>query len=284
MMETKRRFIGDPQTDFGPQMTPAFEDFVAGVGLSDYAKSALESGDFSLSLSDPETRSSIVSGLMDTAPAAPNLLDTPFGSLSAPRAAAGIMSAIGGPVAGFIGKGLADVMFAQGVDSPFAGHRMAVTGGPLDFVTQAVMEQHLQNYAKNPDSVYSIDGEIVSITENQTPFGLMRSITGNFDGTVGDIDRRENVADGLAPDTGSALAGGQDGKGGYDLTTGQYVDRFGNTSAFGPMSAYNELTSAERAAVEAARRGEDTDDLMDDEPGAGFGRGDLAEDDVSLEG
>ena len=41
-MDVKRRFIGDPQTDFGPQMTPAFESFIAGVELSDYTKSAIQ--------------------------------------------------------------------------------------------------------------------------------------------------------------------------------------------------------------------------------------------------
>ena len=280
-MDVKRRFIGDPQTDFGPQMTPAFESFIAGVELSDYTKSAIQ-GDYAMGLRDAATRESIVSGLMDTAPPGPTLIDTPFGSLSASQAVGGIMSAIGGGFAGGLGKGLADAIFAQGANSPFAGHRMAVTGGPLDFVTQNVMEQHLENYAKNSENVFSIDGELVSIGTTKTPFGLMKSVTGNFDGTAEDLERMRDAQRGIGPE-GQALAGGEDGKGGYDLSTGRYVDQLGNEYMFGPMSEYNKLSSYEREQLEAARRGEERD-AMDDEPGAGFGRGDLEEGDVSLEG
>lgn len=265
-METKRRFIGDPQTDFGPQMTPAFEEFMQGVELSDAFKDFAEIN--TLEDIEPTSVEDYISGLMDQAPDVPSLVDTPLGSVTPSNLTSAAFGLVGG--AGFgagFATGLMDVAMAQGVQSPFEGHMMPVTNNTaLDFVTSNVMEQHVKNAMANPDDVFSIDGDLVSIGTTETPFGLMRSITGNYSGTIEDIDRRSSVAKGISPDTGDELAGGADGKGGYDLTTGNYVDQYGNVSYFGPNSKYQDLSAEEKEAVQAGRRGEGSaqDDADDD--------------------
>ena len=281
-METKRRFIGDPQTDFGPQMTPAFEEFVQGVDFSDAFKDFAEIN--TLEDIEPTSVEDYVSGLMDQAPDVPSVFDTPFGGVTPSNLTSAAFGLVGGAGlgAGFA-TGLMDAVTAQGVQSPFAGHMMPVTNNAvLDFVTANVMEQHVENAIANPDNVFSIDGELVSIGTTETPFGLMKSITGNYAGTVEDLERAADAQRGFGPE-GQGLAGGEDGKGGYDLDTGKYVDQLGNVSMFGPMSEYNKLSSYEKEQVDSARRGEERDP-MDDEPGAGFGPDDKDEDDVSLEG
>ena len=254
-------------SNFGPAIPDYMLDFVQAPQMSEALKDVIaeKPGRKALDISNLDDARTAIAGLM--AQVEPTMIETPVGSFSPARGVGTAFSALGaGPIA--LGAGaLAGITPAKGAPASLGDRAIPVTNTFLDNVTLENEARNLVNFARNPQDTFMINGEKVSITQQPGPFGTtMETIQGMFDGTPDELRAAKAFQDdldakGLMVQNVSVTGATIDGR------TTQVTDGRGNPIGTG----MNEIVSKDYGE-------------MDDDPGAGFGRGDLEEDDVSLEG